>query len=56
MDVKTTFPDQGKEDYSPVNYDGKFRGPVHLRFALGNSINVPAVKLLSVLGLQGFSN
>ncbi|KKP61091.1 MAG: Penicillin-binding protein, 1A family [Candidatus Roizmanbacteria bacterium GW2011_GWC2_34_23] len=54
MDVKTTFPDQGAEDYSPVNYDGKFRGPVQLRFALGNSINIPAVKLLSVLGLRDF--
>ena len=54
MDVKTTFPDQGTEDYSPVNYDGKFRGPVQLRFALGNSINIPAVKLLSILGLRDF--
>ena len=54
MDVKTTFPDQGTEDYIPVNYDGKFRGPVQLRFALGNSINLPAVKLLAVLGLRDF--
>lgn len=54
MDVKTTFPDQGTADYSPVNYDGKFRGPVQLRFALGNSINVPAVKILAVLGVRDF--
>ncbi|MFA6016512.1 MAG: transglycosylase domain-containing protein [Patescibacteria group bacterium] len=54
MDVQTTFPDQGNADYVPVNYDGKFRGPVQLRFALGNSINVPAVKLLAVLGLKDF--
>jgi penicillin-binding protein 1C len=54
MDVKTTFPDQGTEDYSPVNYDGKFRGPVQLRFALGNSINIPAVKSLAVLGVRDF--
>ena len=54
MDVKTTFPNQGSEDYTPVNYDGKFRGPVQLRFALGNSINIPAVKLLAVLGLRDF--
>ena len=54
MDVKTTFPDQGTDDYTPVNYDSKFRGPVQLRFALGNSINLPAVKLLSVLGLRDF--
>lgn len=54
MDVKTTFPDQGEKEYIPVNYDGKFRGPVQLRFALGNSINVPAVKILAVLGLRDF--
>lgn len=54
MDVKTTFPNQGGEEYSPVNYDGKFRGPVQLRFALGNSINVPAVKSLAVLGVRDF--
>ena len=54
MDVKTTFPDQGTEDYVPVNYDGKFRGPVQLRFALGNSINIPAVKTLAVLGTRDF--
>ncbi|EKE15148.1 MAG: hypothetical protein ACD_12C00130G0002, partial [uncultured bacterium] len=54
MDVKTTFPDQGTEDYIPVNYDGKFRGPVQLRFALGNSINLPAVKSLAVLGVRDF--
>lgn len=54
MDVQTTFPDQGSKDYVPVNYDGKFRGPVQLRFALGNSINLPAVKLLAVLGLRDF--
>ena len=54
MDVKTTFPDQGGKEYTPGNYDGKFRGPVQLRFALGNSINLPAVKLLAVLGLRDF--
>ena len=54
MDVKTTFPDQGTEDYSPINYDGKFRRSVQLRFALGNSINIPAVKSLAVLGVRDF--
>ncbi len=54
MDVKTVFPDQGSKEYIPENYDGKFRGPVQLRFALGNSINLPAVKLLAVIGLRDF--
>src|SRR3989338_3980469 len=54
MDVKTTFPDQGGKEYIPVNYDGKFRGPVQLRFALGNSYNIQAVKLLAMVGVNQF--
>jgi len=54
MDVKTVFPNQGGKEYIPQNYDGKFRGPVQLRFALGNSINIPAVKLLGIVGLKAF--
>ncbi len=54
MDVKTEFASQGDEAYSPVNYDGKFRGPTQLRFALGNSYNIPAVKLLAMVGLRDF--
>lgn len=51
MDVKTVFPGGvGLPDYIPENYDGKFRGPVQARFALGNSINVPAVKMLGMVG------
>ena len=47
MDVKTTFPDQGTEDYSPINYDGKFEVS-STEFALGTQSN-PAVKSLAVL-------
>ena len=54
MDVKTIFPNQGGKDYEPVDYDGKFRGPIQLRFALGNSINIPAVKLLAMGGVRNF--
>ncbi len=56
MDVKTDFPindGTGNNNmYTPVNYDGKFRGPVQLRFALGNSLNVPAVKMLARVGIK----
>lgn len=38
-DVKTDF----GSNYIPFNYDGKFRGPVTVRTALANSLNVPAV-------------
>lgn len=52
MDTETVFPVEGQEDYKPKNYDGKFRGPIQMRFALGNSINVPAVKMLAKVGLK----
>src|SRR4029078_12737779 len=54
MDLSTEFPTNvpGQEAYKPVNYDGKFRGPVQLRFAPGNSLNVPAVKMLAKVGIK----
>jgi len=54
MDTKTVFPaaSPGLPDYVPVNYDGKYHGPLQLRYALGNSINVPAVKMLALVGLK----
>lgn len=53
MDTQTNFKAQDSEkDYIPVNYDGKFRGPVQVRFALANSFNVPAVKMLSAVGIK----
>lgn len=52
MDVKTDFPNGSGGLYTPVNYDGKFRGPVQARFALGNSLNIPAVKMLARIGLE----
>ncbi|MCX6756909.1 MAG: transglycosylase domain-containing protein [Candidatus Nomurabacteria bacterium] len=38
--------------YMPKNYDGLFRGPISLRDALAQSLNVPAVKLLYLTGLN----
>lgn len=53
MDVPTVFPGGANNpDYDPVNYDGKYRGPIQLRFALGNSINIAAVKLLAMVGIK----
>ena len=53
MDVKTVFPGgEGLPDYIPENYDGKFRGSVQVRFTLGNSINVAAVKMLATVGIR----
>ncbi|TLD71922.1 penicillin-binding protein 1C [Phragmitibacter flavus] len=36
--------------YRPENYDRKNHGPVTLRHALGNSLNIPAVRLLQQIG------
>lgn len=52
MDVGTEFPVEGQPSYKPVNYDGKYRGPVQMRFALGNSLNLPAVKMLARVGIK----
>lgn len=53
MDTPTTFPGGiGQPDYKPVNYDGKFHGPLQVRYALGNSINVAAVKMLALVGVK----
>ena len=38
--------------YSPVNYDNAFRGPMTLRNALAQSINIPAVKVLYLAGID----
>jgi 1A family penicillin-binding protein len=53
MDVPTSFPaGPNQPDYIPQNYDGKFRGPVLARYALGNSLNIPAVKMLAKVGIK----
>jgi 1A family penicillin-binding protein len=38
--------------YSPTNYDNNFRGPISLRNALAQSINVPSVKTLYLAGID----
>ncbi|MDX9991264.1 MAG: transglycosylase domain-containing protein [Anaerolineales bacterium] len=45
------LPDDPAELYVPVNYDGKFHGPVTVRSALANSYNIPAVKTLAFVGV-----
>ena len=42
--------------YSPGNYDDTFRGPMKLIDALAQSVNVPAVKLLYLVGIQDVIN
>ncbi|WP_281171565.1 penicillin-binding protein 1C [Desulfovibrio inopinatus] len=49
LDVPTRF-----GFYEPRNYDGQFRGRVTAEDALIHSLNVPAVRLLSEVGLDSF--
>jgi penicillin-binding protein 1C len=42
--------------YQPRNYDSHFKGPVTTRIALASSLNVPAVKALSLVGIEPFLN
>ncbi len=53
VDAPTNFPGGANQpEYVPVNYDGKFRGPVQLRYTLANSLNIPAVKLVALVGVK----
>lgn len=47
-DVPTCFSVVGQPLYCPVNYDGSFHGLVQVRFTLGNSYNIPAVRVLAL--------
>jgi 1A family penicillin-binding protein len=48
LDVPTCFGIINQPTYCPKNYDSKFHGPVQLRMALGNSFNIPAVKMMKM--------
>ncbi len=48
FDVKTDF----GNGYTPANYDGKYRGPVTVRTALANSLNIPAVAAQYLAGVE----
>ena len=55
LDTATCFSAPGQPTkYCPVNYDGTFHGPVSLRASLGNSFNIPAVKMLAMNGVENF--
>ncbi len=49
VDEQTNFGVWGGKPYIPRNYDGLFRGPVTLRSALAQSLNIPSVKALVYL-------
>jgi membrane peptidoglycan carboxypeptidase len=46
----------GQPPYRPENYEQKYYGRTTLRDALGNSLNVPAVKVLKYVGVPAFQD
>lgn len=66
LDVKTQFDlncsadgkpimndnDEKGNCYIPKNYDDKYRGPISMRDALAQSINIPSIKTLYLAGLR----
>lgn len=53
-DIPTCFNVIGQAPYCPKNYDNTFHGLTQARFALGNSYNIPAVRVLALNGLENF--
>ena len=56
FDAPTEFDTSGLKSFKPNNFDEKFRGPVTLRNALAQSLNIPAVKVLYLAGLENTLN
>lgn len=54
FDLKTEFDatDIPENSYQPENFDHVFRGPISMRNALAQSINVPAVKTAYLVGID----
>ena len=42
--------------YAPENYDKQFHGPVTVEYALEYSLNIPAVKALSLAGIENVTS
>jgi penicillin-binding protein 1A len=49
LDVPVVYPE---ENWRPMNYQGRFYGPVTLRFALAQSLNCATVNLARELGID----
>lgn len=52
FDVPTNFSTNPAEPYAPGNYDDRVRGPVTMRRALAQSLNIPSVKTLYLAGVN----
>jgi penicillin-binding protein 1C len=55
-DSPVSYKIPGQAPYSPINYDHRYHGRITLRTALASSFNIPAVKVLSVNGVENMVN
>jgi len=53
-DIPTCFVSTGQPLYCPKNYDGGYHGAPQVRFSLGNSYNIPAVRVLALNEIENF--
>ncbi|MEM9568799.1 MAG: transglycosylase domain-containing protein, partial [Cyanobacteria bacterium P01_E01_bin.34] len=53
-DIPTYYSLGNAQIYRPVDFDRIFQGPVRVRLALANSLNIPAVKVLEMVGTSSF--
>ena len=53
LDAPLVFPigGAGNGPYAPTNYDGRWHGVVSVKEALGNSLNIPALKVELLTGI-----
>ena len=51
-DVKVDYPELDGTVFTPVNFDAVHRGPVTVRSALANSMNIPAFRTAATLGTE----
>ena len=51
-DVPTRYAIPGAKLYTPSDYSETFQGPVRVRIALANSLNVPAVRVLEKVSVK----
>jgi penicillin-binding protein 1C len=54
-DVPMRFETDEGKSYYPRNYGFRYHGPVSIREALGSSLNIPAVHVLSNIGVPTFA-
>ncbi len=54
FDLETEFDttDDPEKSYKPHNFDEAFRGPVRMKEALAQSLNIPAIKTLYLAGID----